>query len=72
MPMKIFEYAVLYHPLPTKDQIERGEQPRSLLVVDVTRVVAKDQSEVQMLAARAIPEEYTNKLDRLEVAVRPF
>lgn len=70
--MKLFEYAVIYNPLPTKDQKERGEAPKSELIVDVTRVISNNDKEAMMLAARAIPVEYTDKLDRVEIALRPF
>lgn len=69
---KIFEYAVIYHPLATKEQNDRGEKPKSELIVDVKRVLATNEKEVNMLATRDIPEKYLDKLDRVEVAVRPF
>jgi hypothetical protein len=40
--------------------------------VDVTRVLSNNDKEAMMLAARAIPEEYVNRLDRVEIALRPF
>lgn len=70
--MKLYEYAVIYNPLPTKDQQERGEKPKSLLIVDVTRVLSNNDKEASMLAARAIPADYTDKLDCVEIALRPF
>lgn len=70
--MKLYEYAVIYNPLPTKDQKERGESPKSELIVDVTRILSNNDKEAMMLAARAIPENYTDKLDRVEIALRPF
>lgn len=70
--MKIYEYAVIYHPTSTKEEKERGEKSKSKLVVDVTRVLCRDDKEAAMLAARAIPEEYVAKLDRCEIAIRPF
>ena len=70
--MKLFEYAVLYHPHQTKEQKDRGEQAKSKLLIDVTRVLARDDKEVTLMAARAIPEEYLDKLNQVEVAVRPF
>lgn len=70
--MKLYEFAVIYNPLPTKEQQDRGESPKSVLAVDVTRVLANNDKEAQMLAARAIPTEYTDALDRVEIAVRPF
>ena len=70
--MKLFEYAVIYNPLPTKDQIDTGEKPKSVLIVDVKRVLSNSDKEAAMLAARDIPETYTDKLDRVEIALRPF
>ncbi len=70
--MKLYEYAVIYNPLPTKDQKERGETPKSELIVDVTRVLSNNEKEASMMAARAIPETHTDKLDRVEIALRPF
>lgn len=70
--MKLFEYAVIYNPLPTKEQNERGEKPKSELIVDVKRVLSNSEKEAMMLAARDIPDAYTDKLDRVEIALRPF
>lgn len=69
---KLFEYAVLYHPKAKK--VKEGEESggRSVLIVDVTRVLAGEASEVAMLAARAIPAKYEKLLDQVEVVVRPF
>lgn len=70
--MKLYEYAVIYNPAPTKDQNERGEKPKSELIVDVKRVLSNSDKEAMMLAARDIPADYTDKLDRVEIALRPF
>ena len=70
--MKLYEYAVIYNPLPTKDENERGEKPKSKLIVDVKRILSNGDKEAMMLAARDIPPEYTDKLDRVEIALRPF
>ena len=69
---KIYEYAVIYTPIKTKDQLERGEQPKSSLVVDVTRVLCDTDKEATLLASRAIPPDYADKLNQCEIAVRPF
>jgi hypothetical protein len=72
MAGKIFEYAVLYHPKPRKVGDDSVRDP-SQIIVDVKRVVAKDESAAAILAAREIPEEYLDgKLDQVEIAVRPF
>lgn len=66
---KIFEYAVIYHP-PKKEKDE--DTKKSVLVVDVARVLAVTEQEAVMLAARDIPTEYTDKLEFVEIVVRPF
>lgn len=70
--MKLYEYAVIYNPVPTKEQADNFITPKSTLVVDVTRVLANNDKEAQIIATKSIPDEYMDKLDRLEIAVRPF
>lgn len=70
--MKLFEFAIIYNPLPTKDQNDRGEKPKSELLVDVKRIMANNEKEAGMMAAREIPDTHTDKLDRVEIALRPF
>lgn len=69
---KLFEYAVLYHPKPTKDQREADETPKSVVLVTPQTVIAFDDKEVGMIASRAIPDDYADKLDLVEVVIRPF
>lgn len=69
---KLYEYAVIYTPIATKEQSERGDKPKAELIVPVTHILAGNDKEAGMLAARAIPDAYTDKLDRLEIALRPF
>jgi hypothetical protein len=68
--MQIFQYSVILNEKRDKD----GEVTEDAeIVVPVTDVLARDEGQAQMLAARAIPEEYMDgKLDRLMVVVRPF
>ena len=67
----LFEYAVL---LQEKRDKEGEITEETALVVPVTAVLARDEGQAQLLAARAIPEEMLadGKLDRLTVVVRPF
>ena len=69
--MKLYEYAVVIDEKRDKDD-EITEE--ASVVVPVTAVLARDDAQAQLLAARSIPDEYvTNgKLDRLTVVVRPF
>jgi hypothetical protein len=42
------------------------------ILVDRTTVVAKDEAHAKLAAACAIPEEWRDRLDQVEVLVRPF
>ena len=55
---------------PTKRGEEDGHQPK--IVLPLTVILAKDESQAAMLAGRAISEEHADNLSRVEVAVRPF
>ena len=68
---QLYEYAVILNEKRDKD----GEETEPAeLVVEPTTVLARDEGQAQMLAARASPESLTKngKLDRLVVVVRPF
>ena len=65
---KLFEYVVLFHPKSKKDE----ETKKSVLLVDVTRVLAESDREVAMRAAREVPGEYMDRLNDVEVIVRGF
>ncbi len=69
--MKLYEYAVVLDEKRNKDEEITDE---SRIVVPVTPVLARDDAQAQLLAARSIPEEFlkNGKLDRLTVVVRPF
>ncbi len=63
----IYEYVVLHHE--TDDE---GEVTVSTIIVDVARVLAASEQEVGMIAARAIPEDYADRLAEVEITIRPF
>ncbi len=65
----LFEYAVLLHP-ESKDRTKEPEP--SEILVKPTVILAASENEAQMVAARAIPEEYVKRLPEVEIAVRPF
>lgn len=70
---KLFEYAVLYHPREKKDAAGNPlESKKSILVGEVTRIIAGSDKEVAMLAAKSIPDEYNDKLEDVEIVIRPF
>lgn len=67
---QLYEYAVLLAEKRDKDgEIKEAAQ----IVVEPTHVLARDEAQAGMIAARAIPEEYLDgKIDRITVVVRPF
>jgi len=74
----LYEYAVLYHP---KIQPQKAlealadteiETAKSVLLVKPAAIMALSEDEVRTLAAREIPEDYTGKIDQVEILVRPF
>jgi hypothetical protein len=72
MPSKVYEYVILHHPKAKDSKNGERHEQSSTLIVDVTRVVAKEEQVVAMLAARAIPDAFTDRLDEVEIAIRPF
>ena len=69
MKLKLFEYVVLVHPEIDKDGKDIG---KTSIVKDPFRVLAKDEQQVGMLAAREVPQEHIEHLERVEIIVRPF
>ncbi len=69
---KLFEYAILYHPGQTKADRDAGQDTKSVILKPPTTVIAGDETAVRTIAAREIPQDYLDKLDKVEVVVRPF
>ena len=71
---KLFEYVLIHHPRPKKaKEGEPEDRPKSkLLNGGIKSVIAESDKEVGMLAAREIPEEFLDKLDEIEVVIRPL
>jgi hypothetical protein len=69
MKMKLFEYAILLHPKAGKDGQTTG---KTTILTKPTTLLAKDEKQVGMLVARQIPEQYVDRLELIEVIVRPF
>ena len=70
---KLFEYAVVYHPKEKKDAAGNPlETKKSILVSTPQFILAGSDKEVAMLAAKSIPGEYDDKLEDVEICIRPF
>ena len=69
---QLFEYAVLFHPKPTKDPAGNDTTPKSEVIVEPTRILAENEKEESIKASRAIPEKFDDRMELVEILVRPF
>lgn len=69
MKLKLFEYAMLLHPELDEDGKEKG---KTEIIKAPSTVLAKDDKQVGIMAAREIPKDHMDCLDRVEIIVRPF
>jgi hypothetical protein len=67
--LKLFEFAVF---IEQKKDSEGEITEAAKILVDRECILAANDAQAQIIAGRAIPEEYMGKLDRVVVAVRPF
>jgi len=68
MKQKLFQYAVIWHP--NDAQLKEGQ--KSKILVNLDTLLANDQNAAFLAAARKIPETYSESLDQVEIAIRPF
>lgn len=68
MRSRLFQYVILWHP--TESEAKDGK--RSKIIIGPTDILANDQNSANMSAVMAIPVEYKDQLDQIEVALRPF
>lgn len=66
MKKQLFEYVILLHP--AKDD----KTTSTTILVDKTSLLARDDKEVGMLAARAIPAENLDRIEDIQIIIRPF
>ena len=65
----LFQYAVILDPPEDEDGKTVGS---ASLIVEPTTVLCADTAAAQLRAARAIPDEYADDLDRVRLVVRSF
>ena len=66
---KLYQYALVYHPEPVIDSAGNIKRDKSQIIVPMTQVLAGSLKEITALAARAVPEEYADKLERVEFII---
>lgn len=65
---KLFEYAVIYYP----DEEQRKNGEKAEVIVHPMTLLAKDAQTAQMKAVKSIPSSYDDRLDQIDIAIRPF
>lgn len=69
--MKLYQYAVILRPKsPEKGNGENPEKAK--IIVPLKEVLAASDQAAMLIAAREIPEDYSSRLDEVEVVIRPF
>ncbi len=68
MKARLFQYAILWHP--NEAETKAGE--KSKVLVQPATMLAADVNGANMAAAMEIPKDYKEKLDQIEIAMRPF
>jgi hypothetical protein len=68
----LFEYAILWQPKERFDANGNDTTPPAKVLVEPTRILVRNEAEARIQASRQIPEAYLDKLDEVELAVRPF
>lgn len=67
--MKIFQYTAFWSP--TEKEQENGDKP-TMIFEQVRMVLASTVEQANLHAARAIPDEWVDKLEQVTLVVRPF
>lgn len=67
--MQLFEYAIIAQEKRNKDgDVTEDAQ----ILVSVTTVLALDEKQAMIFAAKDVPEGWMPKLDRVQIVLRPF
>ena len=70
---KLFEYVIIHHPKETRDTAGNDTTgPSKLLTPVIQHVLATSDKAAGIHAARAIPADFEDRLEEVEIAIRPF
>lgn len=67
-----FEYVILRHQTPNKEDADKGQRVVTTVIKEPTHLLAANEQEATMIVAREIPQEFLERLDEIEVVIRPF
>ena len=66
--MKIYLYCIVYRP----NDEEKKDGIKEEIIAPISCCLANDENQARVIAAQEIDTSFKNKLDRIEVAVKPF
>lgn len=67
MKQKLFQFAVLFH-----EKKANKEEIKSKEVVGIKTILATDEKVALLQIAKQIPDQYSDKLQDIEILIRPF
>lgn len=70
MKKKLFQFAVIYHEVIERDN--KKDDVASKMVIEPKTILATDEKVALLQIAKQIPDEYQEKLQDVEILLRPF
>lgn len=70
MKQKLFQFAILYHEKIYHEG--NREEIKSKTIVPIGTILAQDDKVAILQIAKQIPDEYSEKLQDIEILLRPF
>ena len=80
--LQLFEYSVVYHFKPVRDNAQNDITPDSIIILPPERIMAPDDKTVGKKVARLIPATFKtkdgkeldleNQMEQCEVIIHPF
>lgn len=67
---KLFQYAILFHS-KSKD-LKKEDCERTELIAEPKYILAINEKVAMMKAIKEIPDKYSEQLEQVEIAIRPF
>ena len=67
MKQSLFHCAILWHPLPDKQ-----DEQDSKVLMEPKWMVAEDQNSLFIQLAREIPKEYLKQTKQVDILIKPF
>lgn len=70
MKKRLFQFAVLFHEKVEKEN--NKEEIKSKVIIEPKTILATDDKVALLQIAKQIPDEYQEKLQDVEILLRPF